>query len=250
MKSSKLFFAIAMIMTIAIAGCKKDEKTARVNFRLTDAPANYDAVYVDVQGIEVQTAAGGWVTLNSNLGVIDLLELSNGKDTLITGGDFPAGRVNQVRLMLGANNSIVVNGVTHNLETPSAQKSGLKLNLMKELEAAVTYEWTIDFDAHMSVVATGSGNYILKPVLRMVTDGIDGVISGTLLPPIAASVCAVTATDTFCTNSNIAGQFAIQGVPPGNYDLLITPPLPLSVTVVNNVSVTAGQNTNVGVVNL
>ena len=43
------------------------------------------------------------------------------------------------------------------LTTPSAQHSGLKLNVHAELTEGITYKILLDFDAVRSVVKTGSG---------------------------------------------------------------------------------------------
>lgn len=258
MKTLKFFIvSLAMVSMMMAAGCKKDKNDpATVNFRLTDAPANYDALYIDVRGIEVQTNNQGWVTLNSSLGVIDLLSLVNGKDTLIAGGQF-SGRISQVRLLLGSNNSIVVNGVTHSLDVPSGESSGLKINLQQELQAGATYEWTIDFDAAKSINVTGSGEFKLKPVLRAFASNVisgnasTGNIYGTVAPVTLASVCAISANnDTMCSMTSITGGFMIQGLDPGTYTVVVTPALPLNTRVVSNVSVVAAQSTDVGIVGL
>lgn len=54
---------------------------------LTDAPGDYEAVYIDIRGIEVNTINDtflGWVGLRHiQPGVYDLLTLVNDKDTLL-----------------------------------------------------------------------------------------------------------------------------------------------------------------------
>jgi hypothetical protein len=257
MKALKIFIgSLAIVSMMMAAGCKKDKvEEATVNFRLTDAPANYDALFIDVQGIEVQTSTNGWVTLNSSLGVVDLLTLVNGKDTLIAGGQF-SGRVSQVRLILGSNNSIVVNGTSYPLDVPSGEQSGLKINLQQDLQAGEVYEWTIDFDAAKSIVQTGAGDYKLKPVLRAFATDImtgntvvTGNIYGTVSPIAFASVCAISASnDTMCSMTSLTGGFMIQGLDPGTYTVVVTPTGLLNAKVVSNVTVTASQSTNIGIV--
>ncbi len=43
------------------------------------------------------------------------------------------------------------------MKTPSAQQSGLKLNVHEEFLQGVAYEYIIDFDAARSIVKTGNG---------------------------------------------------------------------------------------------
>jgi len=254
MKTIHFFIILLVGMTMMmVTGCKKDKANpATVHFKLTDAPAEYDALYIDVRGIEVHTEANGWATINSSLGVIDLLTLVNGKDTLIATGEF-TGKISQVRLILGSNNSIVVEGNSYPLDIPSGQETGLKFNLQQELEAGAVYEWTIDFDASKSIVLTGNNNYKLKPVVRAFATGsttTSGSIYGNVSPVAFASVCAISATnDTFCSMTSFTGGFTVQGLAPGTYSVVIEPAAPLlNVKVVSNIVVTANQSTNIGLV--
>lgn len=65
----------------------------------------------------------------------------------------------------------MVDGKTSNLITPSATKTGLKINgLNFTVEAASASAVIFDFDAAKSIVKTGSPKapkYMLKPVLKV-----------------------------------------------------------------------------------
>jgi len=173
MKKSKFFIVLlAAVPMLMMVSCKKDSaNTSTVRFKLTDAPGAYEAVNVDIQGIEVHSEADGWVTFNSNLGVDNLLDYMNGKTTLLAEGEITAGKITEARLILGSENSVVVDGITYELNTPSALQSGLKINLSNQVQAGGEYEWTIDFDAAQSIVTSASGSFMLKPVLRLIVDG-------------------------------------------------------------------------------
>src|SRR5690554_2091884 len=102
-------------------------------------------------------------------GVYDLLELTAGVNVLLYNDEVPAGDISQIRLILGEENSIVVDGEVLPLDTPSAQQSGLKIQVHQTLEAGVLYEFILDFDVDKSIVAQGNGGYSLKPVIRATT---------------------------------------------------------------------------------
>jgi Domain of unknown function (DUF4382) len=142
---------------------------------LTDGPAGYDAVYIDVEKVEVNVSSDsgtttGWQILDLlRPGVYNLLKFSNGIDTVLAAADLPSGTLSQLRLVPGNNNSVVIGGQSYLLKTPSAQQSGLKLNIHSMLTTGIEYRLWIDFDANRSIVSTGSGEYILHPVLRTVT---------------------------------------------------------------------------------
>lgn len=210
---------LVVLSCVGIYSCSKDKSgQANVKVMLTDGPGIYDAVYVDIQRIEFNVN-NEWHTLTPlNPGVYNLLELSNGIDTLMGNIVLPAGQISQIRLVLGTQNSVVVDGVSHDLNTPSAQQSGLKLNLHTTLEAGKSYTIWLDFDAGKSIVLTGSGKYNLKPVIRAFSDLTNGRIQGNVQPLTANPVVyAISGTDTFAAIPDIAGNFLISGLPQGTY---------------------------------
>ncbi len=216
-------------LTAGLSACNKDESsggTASVSLHLTDGPGNYDAVLVDVQQIEIHSDVGGWVTLNPvHPGVYNLLDFSNGMDTLLCEAQLPAGKVSQMRLILGNNNSVIVDGITQPLSTPSAQQSGLKFNIQQDLAPNGSYHVWIDFDAGRSIVETGNGSYSLKPVVRTYTELTNGKIKGYVLPPAAnAVVYAINGADTFSAIPETNGYFMFCGLPEGSYSLWFDAP--------------------------
>jgi hypothetical protein len=294
MRSIKMFIiALVAVPMIMISSCNKQssEKTARVKFNLTDAPAQFDALNIDVRGIQIHTEANGWVSLQSSLGVINILNYVNGATTVIAEGDISAGNIDRVNLILGSNNSVVVNGVTYALQNSGALQAGLNINLNTNLAAQGNYEWTIDFDAVQSVLASGSGSFNFTPTIRLVVNPVAGTgtvggsssantsgtvtviesgsattsgsgsvvvngsstgnISGSINTALGlASVC-VTGSDgvSVCTMTDLSGHFNIQAISSGTYSIQIDPVLPLlSTHTVSNISVAAGQTTNVGLI--
>jgi len=245
---------IFALMATVFFSCKKDndnsQGTARVNFHLTDGPGPYDAVYVDIQQVEVHSDVSGWVTLTpAHPGIYNLLDFSNGMDTLLVAADIPAGSISQMRLVLGSSNSVVINGTSYNLGTPSAQESGLKLNLNSSFSAGGSYDVWIDFDAGRSIVQTGNGQYKLKPVIRAYSATTNGKIKGIVLPLSAgAMVYAINGTDTSSAIPDAAGNFVISGLTDGTYTLWVDAGIAsgLQDTLLPNLTVTYGNTTNVG----
>lgn len=157
-----------VMMVFALFSCKNEKETGNIIVKMTDAPINADMVNVDIVGVSVH-AAGNWINLNTNGGVYNLLDLQNGIDTtLVPGGSIPAGKVNQMRLILGQNNTIMVDSVSYPLLLSSQDESGLKLNINKDFLPGVDYIIKFDFVADESVVEQGNRQYRLKPVLKTV----------------------------------------------------------------------------------
>ncbi|WP_162127778.1 DUF4382 domain-containing protein [Flavobacterium phycosphaerae] len=254
MKKIVLMLAAFSAFAITFYSCSSDDSSSSGNYtykvRMTDAPGPYSEVNVDIQSVQVIGTNGQAVTLNTNAGIYNLLDFTNGVDTLIASSTLSSAEVSQIRLILGSNNTVVLDGVSYPLSTPSAEQSGLKLLVNQTLEADVDNSILIDFDANTSVIQTGNGTYKLKPVLRTVVTAITGNIEGNITP--VGTLAMVSATSTanieYTSNVDANGDFKITGLPPGTYTVTITPLLPLLPVVQTNVVVQAGVSTDIGLV--
>lgn len=253
--------AVLLCATVfSFQSCKKDKNdtpngsgTAKVSMRLTDGPAAYDHVYVDIQQVVVTMEGSAAVTVVPiRPGIYDLLDFSNGVDTLLAEATVPAGKVSQIRLVLGDNNSVVVDGTSYPMSTPSAQESGLKLNLKETLEAGAAYTFWIDFDAGKSIVQTGNGGYKLKPVIRAYSALTNGKIKGYVFPLNAmATVYAIQGNDTLSAIPGPNGFFMFGGMAEGTYTIWVEPGiLGLQAYTMTNVQVTYGVETDLGNITL
>lgn len=241
-----------LVLAFSMNACKKS--TAKGNYpysvRMTDAPGPYSAVNVDIQGVEITGDNGKAVLLNVNAGIYNLINFSNGIDTLIASGSLETSNVQQIRLILGTRNSVVDAGTTYPLSTPSADQSGLKLQVHQTLSAGILYSVLLDFDANKSIVETGNGTYKLKPVIRTIEAPISGTIKGKITPVGTLAVVTVTSATniTYSTNVTTTGDFKILGLPAGIYSLTVTPALPLAPATKTNITVTTGVNTDIGTI--
>jgi hypothetical protein len=165
----------------------------------------------------------------------------------------PTGTISQIRLILGSNNSIVVDGVAYALNTPSAQESGVKLNFNQTMVAYGTYDVWVDFDAAKSILQTGAGAYKLKPVINAYTASVNGRIKGYILPLNAkATVYAINGTDTITAIPNSAdGYFRISGLSAATYRIWVSPGI-LGLQAFNqtNIQVNTGAEVTLGTLTL
>ena len=241
-----------VLMVLATTSCSKDKGTdakSHLSVRMTDAPGNFDAVMVDVQGVEIIGNGGATVVLNTHNRIYNLLNFTNGLDTLIATGELDAGSISQIRLILGTNNSVKVGGIIYPLSTPSAMQSGLKLQINQTFVAGVSYSILLDFDASQSIVMEGNGTYQLKPVIRTIDTAISGSIKGSVTPIGAIAMVSATANGvTYSTMANLSGSFLIAGLPAGTYDITVTPVLPRIPVTITGKTVVVGISTNIGVV--
>lgn len=255
---------IGLIVLIAIS-CNdinsSEPGKARLDVSLTDAPADYQEVNVDVQGLRIHHTAesdtsdddGEWVDLPVEPMTVNLLELTNGVDTLLASAELEPGSYSELRLILGDENTVMIDSVTHDLRVPSGQQSGYKIKFDTELEEGEELDVVIDFDAGRSVHKAGnSGKYILKPVLKAFVEDDDlGSITGAVEPVEAnPAIYAIMNDDTTGTQADEDGEFLLQGLESGEYDLKIEPSNEYSDTTLSNITVDDGEEADVGLITL
>ena len=147
MKKYKLFVML-LIASAGLMSCSDEndsvnnqEGTAQVAVKLTDAPGDYDQVNIEVVDVmiktdaeavttegdtEAETGEEGWVSLGVEPQTINLLDLTGGNTLFLGETELAAGNIQEMRLILGDNNNIVVIGDKLVLDTPSAQQTGVQ----------------------------------------------------------------------------------------------------------------------------
>lgn len=218
---------LLIICFFGLISCKKSKETeafGNIVFRLTDSPGEFEHVYLDIDKIEINHSEKGWITISDAMnGNIDILAYNNGSDTLISNSTLPAGTFTQIRLILGANNSLVKNGITYPLTVPSGSQSGIKININQVLNANQNVIRWIDFDAGKSIKQLGNGTYQLKPQYRSYSEEENGRIDGYLFPANAqAYVNLISNNDTLIAIPESNGYFKFTGLN-GTYNAEMIP---------------------------
>lgn len=249
----KTAFLMILITVVISFSCKKDKtdnnngKPATLTVLLTDSPVDYNEVNVDVRSVGVHLS-GNWYDFSlPHQEIFNLISLSNGTTALLVSGvSVPAGTIDQMRLQLGDSNTVVVDGLTHALKTPSGQTSGYKVKMNAVFEPGGTYQVLLDFDAARSVVREGNGDYLLKPVVNGNLVTSIGKIDGIVVPEAAGKIASAwSLTDTLSVYiDNTTGYFLINSLLPGTYKVKITANAPFVDTLIENVPVLAGQVTH------
>jgi hypothetical protein len=268
---SRLLAIPLLSLTALINGCggSGEAGTGTMNVILTDAPAcGFEHVYVTVERIRVhrsETANGndaGWHELVlENPQKVDLLSLSNGVFLTLGQKLLPAGRYEQIRLVLANNsgsgqlrNSIVPEGGSEQeLATPSAAQSGYKVIGNFTVQPDTLVDLVLDFDACHSIVEKGNGGFALKPVVKATPLLVSGIIQGHVSPADAgARVYAERNGEVIKgTVADSSGRFilspVIQSAGVGPYDVVIARNGDTTV-IVRGVPVVAGSTTTISTV--
>ncbi|MGM0545308.1 MAG: DUF4382 domain-containing protein [Bacteroidota bacterium] len=264
MKHLPILLTVILTFFIGFTACDStndDGGTGTMEVTMTDAPANYDSVNVTIKSVRVHQNAdsetdstesdeeaeeSGWVTITDEQMKVNLLELTNGNQITLGSEELEAGTYSQVRFILGDDNTVTVDGETYELQTPSAEQSGLKLNVNAEVEENSTYTLLVDFDAARSVVQQGNGGYLLKPVLRAVDLAETGAIAGNVQPSdFKTNVMAISEDDTVTTTiTTDEGDFKLIGLIEGTYDVAFDPDSDQhSDTTITDIEVAVNQET-------
>ena len=233
MKTSKAIKGLLTVGIMALAtsslmfisnGCKKTEtatpssSSSPMTVMLTDAPASYDQVNIEVLKVEAKIISkdesdenaiksesetlnhdinndvdydvnhngisddvetevhdmdhdAHWVQLNTHVGIYDLLKLRNNVATVLAENKgLPVGKVTQLRLIVGTQNTVVVGGQVFKLFVPGGFQTGIKILVREVLNLngngqGLTIK--LDFNADKSIILTDDGRYILKPVIKI-----------------------------------------------------------------------------------
>lgn len=164
---TKLFACVLLVFsTLLYFSCKKDTSVP-VRILLTDQPAAYEEVNIHIIGLRVKTSkdTSAWTDLQVDPGVYNLLTLRNGVTIELAKGEVPDAVLKEVRFILGPANTVKVNGTVYPLEAPSAEDSGLKVKVDKDLQETLN-TFTLDFDASLSIKEE-NGGYKLRPVIKL-----------------------------------------------------------------------------------
>lgn len=171
--------ALALVIVLTAPACQEttmspssDARVAYLKIRMTDDPGDYQQVNVDLQQLRAKvvddsTGDEVWYDLATQAGIYDLLQLQNGLDTLVVNDSLPPGELQELRLILGDQNTVMVDSTLREMKVPSGSSSGLKIKLQQVLVRDSISQVLLDFDAEESVVARGNGGYNLKPVIRV-----------------------------------------------------------------------------------
>jgi Domain of unknown function (DUF4382) len=252
MRWQRWFLAGAAALAAGLVGCGggggiggTGASPGTLRLAITDAPGcGYDAVHVTIDRIRVNQNANagdvdsGWSEIVlSPAKRVELLSLSNGVLEELGQTALPSGTYTQLRLVLAPNdaanplaNSVTPTGSAETaLTTPSAQQSGLKLNVDIDVASNQLADFVLDFNACKSIVKRGSsGQYNLKPVINVIPrlSAAGMRVVGYLDPAIAQAGAEVSlqlnGLSVKATQPDATGQFTLYPVLAGSYDLVIT----------------------------
>ena len=233
MKTLKKLSIIAVSFMLLFAACKKEEvinpgaasgETMKV--RMTDGPANYAALDMEITGVDVYSNEKGWVTLSKGEKKINILALNNGVSADLTSDvAVSTGAYSKLKIHFGDNSSISVKNaatgatVTSNLTWTGPHEAEVTID--RKIEAGTKADIMLDFQVAQSVTE-GINQYVIHPVIAELKDAMTGA-KGSVKGTAAAAVTLANGSHHYDTYINASGEFLLRGVEPGTYEMIITP---------------------------
>jgi Domain of unknown function (DUF4382)/Carboxypeptidase regulatory-like domain len=243
---------IGLALIAVLASCTTPSSGSKVSLLLTDAPADEaSALQVNFGTIELLGDSSP-VTISTNGGSFDVLQLQNGQTALMGEATIPDGSYSQLRVVV-KDATITVNGVAETIMVPSGAQTGLKINIKPPLQASngKTSVITLDFNARRVVERGNSGNgYLLTPTAitaTTVSGTLEGQVvdaQGVLLAGATISVLDSTSTEVTSAVTGTDGKFKIITLLEGSYSVNVN--LDGYTPQSFNVAITANQATPIG----
>lgn len=254
-----------LCLILFLAACQKDismelpEGAQNLSIYLTDNPALFDKVLIDIRQLEVCVDTGknhsssrdddddddnsgrgsddddddkssddddscNWQNISIRTGVYDLLKLRNGVDTLLGSSSIPSGRIRKIRLTLGDNNTLVMDSISYPLALQGSNPHSILIKVSDDdirVSGNGQSSIHIDFDAGRSIIFRDN-RFMLFPQIKSFCDEKSARIEGRVLP-LAASpvlVSVYNASDTsIAVPDSKDGKFKVRGLKEGSYSV-------------------------------
>ncbi|MBI4180323.1 MAG: DUF4382 domain-containing protein [Chloroflexi bacterium] len=145
-----------------------------LEIRVTDPPpADVKSAVVYLSDIEVHKVSGnasdntsGWVPIIGAPASFDLMDVI-GVEQILGSANITAGRFTQIRMKVTKVEGITTDNVSYTAEVPSGE---LKIVRPFNVGGGKRTVLTLDFDGRKSLIQTGQGKFLFKPVVKLLLE--------------------------------------------------------------------------------
>ncbi|MFN3996799.1 DUF4382 domain-containing protein [Algoriphagus sp.] len=205
---------------------------ALVNILLIDAPAQWDSVIVEIQGVELEFVANGreaeitriFLPYEPGDKTIDISLLVGGRSLLLGRSEMQLGVLTGISLRLGTENSLYQKDNRFPLTLPQGINDYYQ-PLSIQLEGGFAYDLVLDFDLAKSIQVINPSPLTLNfnPTIQAFSGIGKGELTGSTSPAeIRPVIYAISAKDSISTHTNSSGNFLFR-LEPGTYNIFIDP---------------------------
>ena len=248
-------FLFIFLFAWLISACTQPDESpkALVNVFLIDAPANWDSVVVQLEGVEIDFVPNGREGQIEKIFFpyeladkqIDLSQLVGGAALPVGRREMSLGRITGATLRLGSSNFLYQEDDEYSLALPGGE-SDFSNSVSVDLESGISYDLIVDFDLEKSIQSkeTTPPSFDFNPTIQIYSDIARGDLQGTISPTsLAPAIYAISGSDSISTHVNSSGTFIFR-LPEGIYTLYIDPKnSKYAADTVFNIGVVEGEKT-------
>lgn len=231
---NRIKILLLLILPAIVFSCKEFDNSpkALVNILLIDAPAKWDSVIVEIQGVELEFIPNSregeiqklFLPYEPGDKQVDISQLVAGTALPMARTELNLGVISGITLRLGTGNSLFQTDNKYPLELPAGQTDYFQL-LDVNLEQGFSYDVVLDFDLEKSIQMTDSSplTFDFNPTIRAYSGIGRGDLSGTTSPSeLNPVIFAIKDADSVSTHTNSSGNFLFR-LDPGTYTVFIDP---------------------------
>jgi hypothetical protein len=248
---------LAFLFSISFWSCEPadSDPKALVNVILIDAPAQWDSVFVEVEGVDIEIQVQGRESetqtffLPYSLGdkVIEVSALVAGQGLLLGRDELPIGKIISATFRIGDSHSLFLDGDRYVLPLANAGMTEIPVALEMDIEQGIAYDLILDFDLEKSIRVLSETPLTLEldPKLSAVSGIGAGELKGTISPTsLRPALYAIISGDSVSTHVNSSGTFLFR-LPAGIYTVYIDPKDErYQAGIIQNVEVISGKSTD------
>jgi len=218
-------------MMLSCSGGDESPK-ALVNVLLIDAPAQWDSVIVEIQGVELDFVPNGrdgevqkiFLPYEPGDKEVDISQLVGGVVLPVARTEMNLGLISGITLKLGTSNALYFDKKRYPLELPGGN-TDYAHTLSVDLQSGLSYDLVVDFNLEKSIRMTSSTplKFGFNPTISAFSGIERGELIGKISPAgLRPAIYAIHEKDSLSTHTNSAGNFLLR-LQPGNYTVFIDP---------------------------
>ncbi len=234
-----------------------EENSDNFTVSMTDNPGNYAGLQTEIKQVEAYSPASGWIILNSVPQVVDVLQLTNGKEILLGSKPNTDGmRYSKLKLVFGTKHRLTLKSEKYMGSNDKEKIHQMKFDGSREVTIDLgdnpSPSVLLDFNVAASVNKREDG-YVLKPKISIIKDTKTGV-KGKVIDVEGAVVFLSNGKDSISTYVDAEGNFLARGLEEGEYTVRVqqsgeNEEYPaLSVLTLTGVTVRKNEITDIGVI--
>lgn len=259
-----VFNFIFILSTLSLWSCKDFDTNPKglVNIILIDAPAQWDSVFVEILGVDVELITSGkdegmvetfFLPYEPGDKKIEVSSLIAGEALLLGRDELPAGKILSITMKLGNEFYLYLDEKRYNMPLVNPDDKDIPIQIEMEVEPAISYDIVLDFDLEKSIKVINESPLTLQmePYVIAYKGAGTGEITGVVTPSaLRPAIYAIQNQDSISTHSNSSGAYKFI-LPEGSYSFYYDPKNEAYAdTLINDIEIIAGETTTLDLVTL